>query len=67
MDDSSSGAIKGFLQLGFFIGGTGFVMLFFQPPNTPEFVLSLCSTMMGIFLVGGSIALLRWINRNAKG
>jgi hypothetical protein len=65
MDEALRGAIRGFLQLGFFVGGGGLLMLFFQPPNSAEFVLSACSALMGIFLILGSVALLRWASRHS--
>lgn len=64
MDEALRGAVRGFLQLGFFVGGGGLFMLFLQPPNSAEFVLSACSAMMGIFLIVGSVALLRWASRH---
>lgn len=62
-NDPAKSAVHGFLQLGFFIGGGGLFLLFLQPPDSPEYVLSLCSTLMGAFLILGSIALLRFLNR----
>lgn len=55
--------LRGFLALGFFIGLSGLVMLFFQPPNSAGFVLSGCSAMMGGALVAGVLLLVRFQGR----
>lgn len=60
-----SGALAGFLRIGFFVGGCGLLMLFVQPPNTAEWVLSACSAMMGAMLVAGVIAVMRWSRRKS--
>lgn len=54
-------ALRGFLQLGFFVGGCGFLMLFIQPPQSPEFVLSLCSTAMGFVIVAAVVVLQKYV------
>lgn len=51
--------LRGVLGVGFLLGGAGLVMVFLQPPGSAEFVLSLCSAMMGGALVGGVILLMR--------
>lgn len=48
-------ALRGFLQLGFFVGGCGLVMIFLQPPQSAEFVLSVCSAIMGFGVVAAAI------------
>jgi hypothetical protein len=55
--------IRGYLQVGFFVGGCGLLMLFLQRPGSGEFVLSLCSAIMGLGLVAGVIAFKRWAMR----
>jgi hypothetical protein len=55
--------LRAFLALGFFIGLSGLIMLFFQPPNTPEFILSGCSAMIGGALVAGVLLLVRFQQR----
>jgi hypothetical protein len=50
---------RGFLQLGFFVGGGGFVLALFQPRDSAEFVLSVCSAAMGGFIVVGSLLITR--------
>jgi hypothetical protein len=59
----SADGLAGFLRLGFFIGGCGLIMAFMQPRNSPEFVLSVCSALMGGALVGGVVLLVRFNRR----
>jgi hypothetical protein len=56
-------SLRGFLQLGFFIGGCGFLMAFFQPRESAEFVLSVCSGFLGLFLVAGCIVVVKTLKR----
>jgi hypothetical protein len=51
-----------FLPMGFFLGGCGLLLAFVHPPNTPEFVLSVCSALMGGFLIMGAV-IVRWMGR----
>jgi Flp pilus assembly protein protease CpaA len=55
-------ALAGFLRIGIFVGGCGALMLFFQPPESAQFVLSLCSALMGGAMVLGVLLL----NRNRR-
>jgi hypothetical protein len=52
-------ALRGFLGVGFLVGGCGLIMAFLQPPDSPQFILSLCSAGMGIALVIGVILVTR--------
>jgi hypothetical protein len=52
-------ALKAFARIGFFVGGCGLVLLFFEPPNRPEWFLSLCSALIGLTLVLGAVILVR--------
>lgn len=52
--------LRGILGAGFLIGGGGLVLVFMQPPGSAEFVLSVCSAIMGGALVGG-VVLLTWL------
>lgn len=52
--------LKGFARIGFFVGGGGLVLLFLEPRNSPEWVISLCSALIGLVLVGGAIIIYRW-------
>jgi hypothetical protein len=58
-----SSTLKAFLQLGILIGGCSFVMIFMQPPNSPEFVLSVCSSLMGFALIVGVWGFIRIMKR----
>ena len=49
--------LKGFARIGFFVGGGGLILLFFEPHNSPEWVISLCSAIIGVVLIVG-VALL---------
>ena len=51
--------LKSFFRLGVMVGGCGFVMIFLQPRNSPEFVLSVCSTLIGAALMLGVVLLMR--------
>ena len=55
--------VRGFLQIGFFLVGGGFLMAAVNPPTSPEFVVSVCSGLMGVFLVLTSALLVRWMRR----
>ena len=55
--------LKGFLRIGLFVGVCGFAMIFFQPPDSAQFVLSVCSALIGFTLVGGVIAISRLLKR----
>jgi hypothetical protein len=51
--------LQAFFRLGVFIGGCGFIMLFLQPRHSAEFVLSLCSTLVGFALMLGVVIMMR--------
>jgi len=51
--------LKGYLRLGFFVGGCGFMLVFIQPPNSAEGVLSVCSALMGGALILGVVIVTR--------
>lgn len=57
------GALREFLALGLMIGGCGLLMLFFQPPGTPQFVVSGLSALIGLLMVAGVIFVQRRMNR----
>jgi hypothetical protein len=54
-------ALRGFLQIGILIGGCGFVLIFMQPPNSPGWVLSICSAIIGGVLVLAALLLARFL------
>jgi hypothetical protein len=50
-----------FLSLGVFVGGCGTLLMFAHPPDSAEFVVSACSSVMGLALVVGALAVSRWL------
>lgn len=51
--------VRGFLQLGFMLVACGAVSALYQPRPSAEFVLSVCSAAMGVFITVGSLILVR--------
>ncbi|MEM9949966.1 MAG: hypothetical protein AAFV98_24300 [Chloroflexota bacterium] len=49
--------LRGFLQIGIFVGGGGFLLAFAHPTDSPEFVVSILSGIIGLTLVIGVIVL----------
>lgn len=47
--------LRGFLQIGIFVGGGGFLLALAHPPNTPEFVVSVLSGILGLLLIIGVV------------
>jgi hypothetical protein len=66
MDDSFFGVLKGFLRIGIFIGVTGFVLALMQPRDSDEFVVSVCSGMIGLIIITGVIIVLRVMGPHVK-
>lgn len=62
-DDGLSESLKGFLRIGVFVGGGGIVLALFQPRGSPEFVLSVCSGIIGLLIVVGVVAVHRFFSR----
>lgn len=60
--DDLQQALKAFLSIGVFIGGGGLVLLLLITPGTPEYVLSLCSTLIGAVIVAGVVIVYRAMN-----
>ena len=56
-------ALRGFLQIAFFLGGCGLVSAWLVPRDSAEFVLSVCSAAMGFALLGLIVALVRWLGQ----
>jgi hypothetical protein len=52
-------SLRGFLQLGFFITFAGFCGALYAPSDSGEFVVSVCSSAIGLTLIVGSIAVWR--------
>ena len=61
-EDELHQALKAFLSIGIFIGGGGLVMLLAIAPGTPEYVLSLCSALIGGIIVAGVVIIYRMMN-----
>ena len=53
--------LKGFARIGFFVGGGGLILLIFEPRNSPEYVVSLCSALLGGVLLLGVVLISRWL------
>jgi uncharacterized membrane protein len=54
-------ALRGFLQLGFFIFAAGLCSAVLQPRESGEFVISICSSSIGLILIVGSVILWRFM------
>jgi hypothetical protein len=66
----SRDALQGFLRLGVFVGGLGLLMALVQKPGSAEFVVSVCSALIGGMLILGVVLLIRtdffgWLERLA--
>lgn len=57
--DPKREALKGFLQIGAFIGVTGLLLALVQPPDSGEFVVSVCSAMIGGVLMAAAAIMIR--------
>ena len=54
--------LKAFLRSGIFIAGLALILMLALPRNSAEFVVSTCSLMIGLALIGG-VWLMTWISR----
>lgn len=54
--------MRGFLRAGVFIALVSLLLIFLVPRDSAEFVISVCSLLMGLALVG-IIALISWLAR----
>lgn len=52
-------ALQSLLAMGIFVGAGGLLLAFFQPQDSPEFIVSLCSAGLGLVM----IALAVFLNR----
>ena len=59
MSDPKLEALRGFFRIGMFIGFCGLLMVLVQPRSSPEFVLSVCSALMGGVLMLGVMIIVR--------
>lgn len=53
-------ALRGFLQIGFFVGGLGVFMALALPTDSPEYVVSVCSASIGLLLIVAVIVVARF-------
>ena len=54
--------MRGFLRAGVFVAVVSLALVFLVPPNSAEFVISVCSLLIGLTLIG-LIVLLSWLAR----
>lgn len=59
MDDQGREALQAFFRIGTFVGVTGLVLALLQPTDSPEFVVSICSAVMGGLLMVGVAIMVR--------
>lgn len=52
-------ALHGFLRIGMFLSLCGFLLMLVEPRNSPEFMLSLCGTLIGGALMLGVVVVMR--------
>ncbi|TVR24492.1 MAG: hypothetical protein EA396_00770 [Anaerolineaceae bacterium] len=52
-------SLKGFLQIGFFIMVAGLCSALLVPRDSGEFVISVCSSVIGLTLVVGVVTIFR--------
>jgi hypothetical protein len=55
--------LKGFARIAIFVGGGGLVLLLVEPHNSPEYIVSLCSAILGGLLLLGVVLINRFLNR----
>lgn len=53
--------LKGFARIGVFVGGGGLLLMLVEPRNSPEWIVSLCSTLMGGAIILGVVVINRLI------
>lgn len=52
-------ALEGFLRIGVFIAGAGICSALMLPRDSGEFVVSVCSSMIGLLLIAGVVVAFR--------
>ena len=55
--------LKGFARIGIFVGLGGLILLLVEPRNSPEYVVSLCSAIIGGLLLLGVVLINRYMKR----
>jgi len=53
--------LKGFARIGIFIGLGGLVLALIEPRSSPEYIVSLCSAILGGLLLLGVVIIGRWM------
>ncbi len=56
-------ALRGFFQIGCFIFAAGLCSALVQPGDSGEFVVSICSSALGLLLIIGAVLVMRLTNR----
>jgi preprotein translocase subunit Sss1 len=51
--------LRAFLRAGIFVLGAGLFTALLNRPDSPEFVVSVCSSLIGAALIGGVLLMLR--------
>jgi hypothetical protein len=59
----SSDFLQAFLRAGMFIALVSLVLILTLPGNSAEFVVSICSLLMGLILIGFVVVVTRLANR----
>lgn len=54
-------ALRGFLAIGFFLLMTGACTALLLPPESGEFVVSVCGSMIGMVLIIGAVVMWRLV------
>ena len=55
-------ALRAFFRAGIFIAGVALVLMLALPRESAEFVVSTCSLMIGLALIG-AVGLVAWLTR----
>ncbi len=51
--------LKAFFRVGIFVAGLALILMFVEPRASAEFVVSTCSLLIGLALVGGVVLVSR--------
>lgn len=55
-------ALRAFFRGGIFVAGMGLLLMLALPRDSAEFVVSTCSLMIGLVLIG-AVGLVSWLSR----
>lgn len=56
--------LQGFIRIGVFVGGCSLLLIPFYPPDSAEFVISMCSTGIGLALIILAVIAMRVLPEN---